>query len=119
MTDLTHRLSTITFQVKARTRVEWPSQGLGDARSCGLHMIIPPHRNLLQPPHWSALTTPDLAPSTSLSRIECPHEIPSWNTSQWPWATWPLPEITSASCDNRTTMRHLHHLIGQSLNWLT
>src|SRR5882724_6676676 len=115
MTDLTHRLSPITFQVKARTRVEWPSQDLRDVRSCGLHMIIPPHRTLLQPPHWSAPTTPDPTLWTSLGCIECPHEIPSWNTPQRPWATWPPPEITWASCDNPTTTHHLRHLIGWSL----
>src|SRR5882724_3176243 len=89
MTNLTHRFSPIAFKVKARMRVEQPSQGLGDVRSCGLHMIIPPHKTLLRPPHLSAPTTPDPAPWTPLCRIECPHEIPSWNTPQWPWVTWP------------------------------
>src|SRR5882724_12048179 len=116
MIDPTHRLSPIAFQVKARTKVEQPSQGLRDVRSHGLHVIIPPHRTLLQPPHWSALATPDTAPWTPLSRIECPHETPSWNAPQWPWKTWLLPEITWASCDDRATMHHLHHLVSRSLN---
>src|SRR5882724_4810316 len=107
MTNPTHRLSPITFQVKARMRVKWPSQGLGDMRSHGLHVIIPPHKTLLQPPHWSAPTTPDPAPCTPLGPVECPHELPSQNAPQRPWPTWPLPEITWASCDNHVTTCHL------------
>src|SRR5882724_6983308 len=87
--------------------------GLRDVRSHGLHVIIPPHRTLLQHPHWLTPTTPNPAPWTPLGRIECPHEIPSQNTPQWPWATWLLPEITWASCDDCITMRHL---VGRPLS---
>src|SRR5882724_3453989 len=113
MTDLTYRLSPIAFQVKARMRVEQPSQGLGDVRSRGLHVIIPPHRTLLRLPHWSALTTPNPTPWTSLHRIEYPHDIPSQNAPQWPWATRLLPEIMWASCDDHVTMCHL---VGRPLS---
>src|SRR5882724_5370702 len=94
--------------------VEWPSQGLGDARSHGLHVIIPPHRTLLRPPHWLALTTPDPDPWTPLGHVEFPHEIPSWNTPQRPWVTWPPPEITWASRDDCIIMCHL---VGKPLSW--
>src|SRR5882724_4249268 len=85
-------------------------------RSCGLHVIIPPHRTLLRPPHWLAPTTPDPAPWTPLCRVECPHEIPSQNTPQRPWVTWLPPKITWASCDDHIIM---HHLIGKPLSWKT
>src|SRR5882724_9859938 len=116
MTDLTYRLSPIAFPVKARTRVKWPSQGLGDMRSRGLHVIIPPHRTLLQPPHWSALTTPDSAPWTPSCCIEFPCEIPSQNMPQWPWVTLPPPKITWSSHDDCIIMRHL---VGKPLSWQT
>src|SRR5882724_4176534 len=116
MTDPTHRFSPIAFKVKARTRFKQPSQGLRDARSHGLHMIIPLHRMLLQPPHWSAPTTPDSAPWTPLCCVECPHEIPSQNTPQRPWVAWPPPEITWASCDDCIIT---HHLVSKPLSWWT
>src|SRR5882724_4523050 len=103
MTNPIHRFAPIAFEVKARTRFRQPSQGLGDARSHGLHVIIPPHSAFLQPPHQSALTTPDSTPWTPLCRIEYPHEIPSQNTPQWPWVTWPPPRS------------HGHHMTIASL----
>jgi len=58
------RLAPITFKVKARTRVEWPSHGLRDVEAYQDHMIIPLHHALLQLLHWLVLTTPDHAPWT-------------------------------------------------------
>src|SRR5882724_6902397 len=107
MTDPTPSVTPIAFEVEARTRVKWPSQGLGDTRSCGLHVISPLHTTFLPPPHRSALTTPDPTPWTSLYRIEYSHENPSRNTPQWPRATWPLLKITWASRDDHITMCHL------------
>src|SRR5882724_3827007 len=106
MTDPTPSVTPIAFEVEARTRVKWPSQGLGDTRSCGLHVISPPHTAFLQPPHRWAPTTPNPTPWTSLYRIEYPHETPSQNTPQRPQATWPLLKITWASCDDCVTMCH-------------
>src|SRR5882724_4166605 len=106
MTDLTPRVTSIAFEVEARAKVRWTSQGLGDTRSCGLHVISPPHTAFLRPPHRSALTTPDPTPWTSLYRIEYSHENPSQNAPQRPQATWPLIKIMWASCDDRITMRH-------------
>src|SRR5882724_1993116 len=100
MTDPTLRVTPIAFKVKARARVGWPSQDCEDTRSCGLHVISPLHSALLQPPHWSAPTTPDPTPWTSLHCIEYPHDIPHQNTSQHPWETWPPPEIMWASHDD-------------------
>src|SRR5882724_11685641 len=76
-------------------------------------MISPPHTAFLRPPHWPDPTTPDPTPWTSLYRIEYPHENPSQNAPQWPWATWLLLKITWASHDDHVTM---HHHIGRSLS---
>src|SRR5882724_11700820 len=70
-------------------------------------MIIPPHHILLQPPHWSAPTKPDLIPRTFLDRMGHSHETASRNSSQQSWATWPLPGITWASRDKCITTCHL------------
>src|SRR5882724_13027129 len=83
-------------------------------RSHGLHVISPPHRILLRTPHRLAPTKPDPIPMTFLYHTGHSHETASRNSSQWSWATWPLPEITWASCDKCITTRHL---IGRLLNW--
>src|SRR5882724_4060735 len=85
-------------------------------RSCGLHVIIPLHHALTQPPHWSAPTTPDPAPWTSPHCIEHTHKSPSWNAPPQPWVTWLPSDITKASCDNFTTTRHL---VGRLLSQRT
>jgi len=51
MTDLTPRVVPIAFQVEARARVGWLSQGLGDMRSHGLHVTSPPLTVVRHPPH--------------------------------------------------------------------
>src|SRR5882724_8622903 len=106
-TNPTLRFTPIAFEVQARTKVRWPSQGLGDVRPCDWHMITPLHSALLQSPHRLDPTTPDPTPWTSLHHIEGPHEIPGWNTPQWPWVTWLPPEIMWASRNDRVTTCHL------------
>src|SRR5882724_13626462 len=70
-------------------------------------------------PTWSAPTTPDCTPWTfpHCKKHHC--EIISRNAHPQAWWTWPHPEITCASRDNRATMRHSCHLVGWPLGWWT
>src|SRR5882724_4908339 len=83
------------------------------------HVINPLCRTRPHLPTWSAPTTPDCTPWTFPHRIEHHHEIISWNAHPRAWLTWPHPEITCASRDNRATTHHLHHLVGRPLSWWT
>src|SRR5882724_1416049 len=70
-------------------------------------------------PTWSAPTTPDCTPWTFPHRKKHHREIISQNAHPQAWWTWPHPEITCASRDDRATTRHSHHLVGWPLGQWT